>query len=283
LLLSALAGNILNCNLTLANTGNVRLSNITAGGHAITCAMRHPTLLSPGASFFCTLSRFILQDDFELGNVDLSFPIGASALGLVSTLIDPQPSAVYNVKLPQRPVLELVTSLSTGFVTWPGDLVTYSVELINRGNVHLKAVNLHPVTNSSTDGMNTTFPMDCGVAGTLPRQILVEDSFTCSHTIEFTTPVSLYCLLCKSLAISSAVSVSQGHAVCNACPGPGASCRLHVRYTFLYLCRHCSVQVIRAGNMTVRLTGSATNLPVPAVGPPLVVMTPTCENRSTRE
>jgi hypothetical protein len=35
--------------------------------------------------------------------------------------------------------------------------------------------------------------------------------------------------------------------------------------------------------MTVRLTGSATNLPVPAIGPPLVVMTPTCENRSTRK
>lgn len=49
------------------------------------------------------------------------------------------------------------------------------------------------------------------------------------------------------------------------------------------LCAESFVQVIRAGNMTVRLTGSATNLPVPAVGPPLVVMTPTCENRSTRE
>lgn len=185
------AGNILYCNLTLANTGNVRLTDITAGGHAITCALRYPTLLSPGASFVCTLSRFILQDDFELGNVDLAFPIGALALGQVSALIDPQPSVVYNVKLPQRPVLELVTSLSTGFVTWPGDLVLYSVELINRGNVHLKAVDLHLVTNSSTNGMNTSFPMDCGAAGALPRQILVEDSFTCTRAIEFTTPVRL--------------------------------------------------------------------------------------------
>lgn len=193
------AGNILNCNLTLANTGNMRLTNITAGGHAITCALRHPTLLSPGASFVCTLSRFIIQDDFELGNVDLAFPIGASALGQVSALIDPQPSVVYNVKLPQRPALELVTSLSASFVTWPGDLVVYSVELINRGNVHLKAVDLRPVTNSSTNGMNTSFPMDCGAAGTLPLQILVEDSFTCTHTIEFTTPVSPFLSALSSL------------------------------------------------------------------------------------
>lgn len=122
--------------------------------------------------------------------MDLTFPNSASALGQVSALIDPQPSVVHNVQLPQRPVLELVTSLSTDFVTWPGDRVVYSVELFNRGNVHLKSVDLHPVTNSSTNGMNTTFPMDCGVAGALPRQIMVEDSFTCTQTIEFTTPVS---------------------------------------------------------------------------------------------
>ena len=46
---------------------------------------------------------------------------------------------------------------------------------------------------------------------------------------------------------------------------------------------HLSVllQVIRAGNMTVRIAGSATNLPTAVNGLPQVVMTPTCENRST--
>jgi hypothetical protein len=65
----------------------------------------------------------------------------------------------------------------------------YSVQLINSGNVHLHSVNLHPVTNSSTNGMNTTFPLDCGVTGALPRQFLVSGSFTCMRTIDFTTPV----------------------------------------------------------------------------------------------
>lgn len=244
------AGNILTCNLSLANTGNVRLTNITAGGHAINCGIRQPTLLWPGTAFFCTLSRFIIQDDFELGNVDLNFPIGAQALGLVNALDQfvAQPFVVYNVKLPVQPSLELVTSMDPNFVTWPGgclsvlvpvmqlhvaclrillvslrqseksniqanylqmftgvvahistchcccacagDLVVYSVQLLNRGNVHLKSVNLNPVTNSSTNGMNTTFPMDCGIAGALPRLLMVDDMFTCTRTIEFTTPVS---------------------------------------------------------------------------------------------
>lgn len=116
------AGNVLTCNLTLANTGNVRLSNITAGGHALGCGMQHPALLWPGTSFVCTLSRFIIQDDFELGNVDLNFPVAASALGLISTLINPQPAVVHNVKLPQRPTLDLITSIEPNFVTWPGRL-----------------------------------------------------------------------------------------------------------------------------------------------------------------
>lgn len=80
-----------------------------------------------------------------------------------------------------------------------GDQVVYSVQLINSGNVHLKSVNLYPVTNSSTNGINTTFPLDCGVAGTLPRQILVSDMFTCTRTIDFTTPVGRACKSCCTL------------------------------------------------------------------------------------
>jgi hypothetical protein len=118
------AGNILTCNLTLANTGNVRLSNITAGGHALSCGMQHPALLWPGTSFVCMLSRFIIQDDFELGNVDLNFPVSAAALGQISTLINPQPAVVYNVRLPQRPALNLITSIEPNFVTWPGRLLS---------------------------------------------------------------------------------------------------------------------------------------------------------------
>lgn len=71
-----------------------------------------------------------------------------------------------------------------------GDLVVYTVQLANRGNVHLKSVDLHPVTNSSSSGMNTTFPMDCGTGGVLPMQISVAGTLTCTRTIEFTTPVS---------------------------------------------------------------------------------------------
>jgi hypothetical protein len=72
-----------------------------------------------------------------------------------------------------------------------GDIVKFSVQLINSGNVHLQSVDLSTITNSSTTYMNTSFPMDCGAKGTLPMRVTVKDSFTCTRDIIFTTPVSL--------------------------------------------------------------------------------------------
>lgn len=71
--------------------------------------------------------------------------------------------------------------------------MTYAVQLVNTGNVHLKSVDALPRTNSSATGMNTTFPMECGtgVNVTLPTLILVGTNLTCTRSIEFTTPVSI--------------------------------------------------------------------------------------------
>lgn len=66
--------------------------------------------------------------------------------------------------------------------------MTYTVSLHNRGNVHLRSTDVATRTNSSTTGMNTTFPVDCGGVS-LPTTILVGSSLTCVRTIEFTTPV----------------------------------------------------------------------------------------------
>jgi hypothetical protein len=69
--------------------------------------------------------------------------------------------------------------------------VTYSVQLINSGNVHLQSVDLTTITNSSTTYMNTSFPMDCGARGSLPMRVTVGDTFNCTRAINFTTPVGL--------------------------------------------------------------------------------------------
>lgn len=114
------AGNTITCNLTLTNAGNVRLNYILISGDALACSMASPTLLWPGANMVCTLSRFLLQDAFELGYVDLNFPVSATALGQVPALVAPLPGEVQRVALPQNPVLELVTSISPNFVMWPG-------------------------------------------------------------------------------------------------------------------------------------------------------------------
>lgn len=118
------AGNVVTCSVALINTGNVRLTNITVGGDAVNCSVSSPALLSPGVNVTCTLRRVLTQDDFELGMVQLTFPLNATALGTVSALQAPLPLAAYTVQLPQLPKLELLTSVSPNFVTWPGVCLT---------------------------------------------------------------------------------------------------------------------------------------------------------------
>lgn len=114
------SGGVLTCNLTATNTGNVRLTNIAVHGDAVSCAVASPDLLWPGANLTCTLSRTLTQDDFELGSVDLLYPLNASALGTVSSLQAPLPAASFNVRVPQLPALEVVTGINPSFATWPG-------------------------------------------------------------------------------------------------------------------------------------------------------------------
>lgn len=110
------------CNLTCLNTGNVRLTNISVGGDAVTCGLNSPSLLSPGANISCVLRRLTVQDDFEAGSLDLLYPLNASALGTVSQLQAPLPAALINVRVPQLPALEVVTTIDPTFVTWPGEV-----------------------------------------------------------------------------------------------------------------------------------------------------------------
>jgi hypothetical protein len=115
------AGLVLTCTLTVANVGNVRLGNITVGGNAVNCGMAHPALLSPGSNFTCTMLSLVVQDNFEVGSINLAFPATAGAMGQIKTLIAPLPAAAYAVPLPQLPQLDLVTSMDPKFVTWPGE------------------------------------------------------------------------------------------------------------------------------------------------------------------
>lgn len=116
----ACTGGVVTCQITLSNAGNTRQTNITAGGDTVGCNMDSPDLLSPGANKTCLLQRTTVQDDFELGSLTLLLPLNATALGTVSVLQAPLPMSTHTVQLPQRPQLEVVTSIAPEYVWWPG-------------------------------------------------------------------------------------------------------------------------------------------------------------------
>jgi uncharacterized repeat protein (TIGR01451 family) len=172
--LLCLAAGTTKCNVTARNTGNVRLDNIALGADAANCST---ALLSPDEELRCTISKAVTQDHFEAAAVTMSFPATATPGGTTNITNFPSPTT-HTVPLIQRPLLQINTSSSANFVTWPNDVILYEAKLINTGNVHLKNVSL---TTSVPGGV------DCGVP--LPRDLLVNTMLTCTRNIFFTTPL----------------------------------------------------------------------------------------------
>lgn len=162
------------CNITARNTGNVRLDNIAVTGDAVSCSI---ALLAPNEELRCIISKAVTQDHFEAAAVTMSLPAAATPRGTKNTTDLPSPTT-HTVPLLQRPQLQINSSTSASFVTWPNDIVLYEAKLINTGNVHLKNVTL---TSSVPGGV------DCGIP--LPTDILVNTMLTCTRNIYYTTPL----------------------------------------------------------------------------------------------
>jgi hypothetical protein len=172
--LLCLAAGTTKCNVTARNTGNVRLDNVALGADAANCSA---ALLSPNEELRCIVTRAVTQDHFEAAAVTMAFPATATPRGTTNTTNFPSPTT-HTVPLIQRPQLQINTTTSANFVTWPSDFILYEAKLINTGNVHLKNVSL---TTSVPGGV------DCGVP--VPTDIMVNSMLTCTRNIFFTTPL----------------------------------------------------------------------------------------------
>jgi uncharacterized repeat protein (TIGR01451 family) len=152
----------------------VRLDNIALGADAANCST---ALLLPNEELRCIITKAVTQDHFEAAAVTMSFPATATPRGTVNTTNFPSPTT-HTVPLIQRPQLQINTTSSANFVTWPNDIILYEAKLINAGNVHLKNISL---TTSVPGGV------DCGIP--LPTDILVNTMLTCTRNIFYTTPL----------------------------------------------------------------------------------------------
>ena len=153
------AGQTVAYSFVVTNTGNVTLTAVGVsdplpGLSAVVCPV---TTLAPGASTTCTASYAVAQADVDAGSITNTAtasgtpPVGAPATDTDSTVVTVTPS----------PSISIVKSAAPSPVATAGDVVAYSFEITNTGNVTLTAV-------SVTDPLPGLSAITCPVATLAP-------------------------------------------------------------------------------------------------------------------
>ncbi|MCK6692979.1 MAG: HYR domain-containing protein, partial [Thermoanaerobaculia bacterium] len=158
------AGDVINYAITVTNTGNVMVSNITLSdpnASGLNCSFAPPFSLSPGASVNCTASHTITQADILAGfygnsatatgedpngdpvtdiSDDPDNPANADQNG------DGDPDDPTDTALPQQAELQVLKNdaldLGGDGVISPGDVITYTITVTNTGNVPVSGISL---------------------------------------------------------------------------------------------------------------------------------------------
>jgi len=133
-------GDTISYNLEISNTGNSSLESIVVVddiADSVTCPA---STLAPGASFSCTAIYTLVQDDFNTGSVTNE----ASVSGLDPFNTSVSDSDQINSGLTQNTSIALNKTIDvSGLTTTPGaiagEIVVYSFELENTGNVSLSS------------------------------------------------------------------------------------------------------------------------------------------------
>ncbi len=141
-------GEVITYSLMVTNTGNIALLNVTLSDPSLAsfnCPSGHPiSSLAPGASETCTGSYAITQADIDAGFRENS----ASVLADPGIGGAPQQAqvpvgaqAMLRLPIPQQPLIVLtktgVVDLGANGVADAGDLINYTFEVDNTGNVTL--------------------------------------------------------------------------------------------------------------------------------------------------
>ena len=172
-------GDVITYSITVANTGNITLNNVTVTDANATlgaCSVVTPATLAVGASFTCAATHVVTNADFAAGKVDnVAAATGTSAAGNVggtsgsSTLL--ANSNLVTVPLVAAPSLNVVKALNGAAPAKTGDVITYSLIVTNNGNVDLN--NVVVTDANATVGTCTS---------ALPATLAIGASITCAAT-----------------------------------------------------------------------------------------------------
>ncbi len=178
------AGNVVNYGYKLTNSGNVTLTGSGAGSvftisddrATVTCPST-PTSLAPAASITCTASYTITQADMDSGSVT-NVATGHAVTLVGATPVDSNQDQ-QTASGTQNPSLTLAKSITSGSpFNAAGNVVNYSYQLTNSGNVTLTGSGTGGVFTISDDRATVTCP-------STPTSLAPAASITCtaSYTI----------------------------------------------------------------------------------------------------
>ncbi|WP_158531204.1 DUF7507 domain-containing protein, partial [Algoriphagus chordae] len=160
------AGELVEYEFTLVNTGNVTLSNVRVNDPLISATPIVVPDMAPGATITRVVSYTVTQDDINTGAITNTAQ--AEATGPKGQRVFSQDNAV--VDAAQNPSVVFVKTSTPKVVNAVGDVINYTIRILNTGNVSL--LNVH-VTDPLVQ-------LDENIAQLDPKQVQV---YTSTYTV----------------------------------------------------------------------------------------------------
>jgi uncharacterized repeat protein (TIGR01451 family) len=179
------AGDLITYSFAVTNTGNITLTDVTVtdplvGLSAIDCGDDGDEVIesmAPGGPVTCTATYTVTQADVDGGSIANTASVTGTPVGG-----DPLPPVTDDLLIDTEDPDPGASLVKTADVTDPvvGDVVTYSFEVANTGNVTLTGVRV-------TDPLPGLSPLDCGDGTNLIATLAPADPpVTCTATYTVT-------------------------------------------------------------------------------------------------
>jgi len=175
------AGDVITYSLTITNTGNVTLENVTVVD-PLTGLNQNIGVLTPGESEVLTTTYTVTQDDVDLGEIE-NVAV-ATAQGPNQTEVRAQDEAL--VRAIQNPAIDIVITDNEADITEAGQEIVYTITVTNTGNVTLENVTIVDSKTGLVINIGTLKPGESKQVVTDPYVVTQEDVDKGSVTNEAT-------------------------------------------------------------------------------------------------
>jgi uncharacterized repeat protein (TIGR01451 family) len=174
------AGEVVTYSFTVTNDGNITLHGIEidedafSGTGTLSPATCPVTTLAPGEHTTCTATYTVTQADIDAGRItNTAHDDGIAPNG--SQVSSPPSTAT--VAVTPAPALSVVKSASPAGTIGAGEVITYSFEVTNTGNVAIDGI---AIDETAFSGTGTLSPATCPVTTLAPGE---QTTCTATYTV----------------------------------------------------------------------------------------------------